>query len=68
MVSNKDKRMLTKNIVSMYGPPNHTRGLVEAANHVPLPPIKHTLGGLGDTTGLQVSYEVIFYFSLLITF
>jgi len=54
MVSNKDKRMLTKNIVSMYGPPNHTRGLVEAANHVPLPPIKHTLGGLGDTTGLQV--------------
>ena len=52
----------------MYGPPNHTRGLVEAANHVPLPPIKHTLGGLGDTTGLQVSYEVIFYFSLLITF
>jgi len=49
--------MLTKNIISMYGQPNHTRtSLTEPANHVPLPPIKNqSLAGLGDVaSGIQV--------------
>jgi len=52
MVSNKDKRMLTKNILSMYSP--STRVLAEpSSHHVPLPPIKN--GGTGDVANaLQV--------------
>ena len=56
MVSNKDKRMLTKNILSMYSP--STRVLAEpSSHHVPLPPIKN--GGTGDVANaLQVSSKV----------
>ena len=53
MVSNKEKRMLTKNIISIYGP--STRVLAEpSSHHVPLPPIKN--GGTGDVANaVQVS-------------
>ncbi|CAK8690156.1 unnamed protein product [Clavelina lepadiformis] len=56
MVNEKDKTMLTKNIITgMYGQP-HTRNLVDPSSHVGLPPIKNqTVGTIGDiSNGLQV--------------
>nr|CAB3240368.1 dual specificity tyrosine-phosphorylation-regulated kinase 2-like [Phallusia mammillata] len=57
MVNDKQKNMLTKNLISsMYTQPHHQRTIAEPTGHVGLPPIKNqVVTGLGDlSNGLQV--------------
>jgi len=59
MVSEKDKTMLTKNLLSnMYGQAPHHARFTDTSSHVELPPIKSQhVSQLGDlSSGLQVSY------------
>ena len=67
MVSEKEKVMLTKNIISnMYGQPApHQRTLADTSGHVGLPPIKNQhVSNLSEISGgLQVRW---FLFDILI--
>ena len=61
MVSEKEKAMLTKNLLSnMYGQPPHHARFTEASSHVELPPIKNQhVPQLGElSSGLQVRHNV----------